>query len=798
MSVVGLLPWQGALLAGVFGILAIHHPISALISALVLWLTWVGLGGRARTGFGMGLAFVLGLALAAAHLPATAPTPAWVGQGTKVLLHAVVDSVESRPDHRLNVLLRDVSCTLEDGSLAELPGRVAWSWDTPTLRPEPGREVSFKARIDQVGGFNNPGQWDYAFFQRTGGILYRTYVRGGAAELAWGAEPGGLLWNWRTELAVVLAQSAPDQGGAMLAALLTGDRFSLSPETIDLLRAAGLSHTLALSGLHLGFVILFALAAAYLFGLLWPGLLLRVPRPKLAVLLAVPLVAAYLWLGQFTPSLIRSACMFGFMALLLLQGRSRAGIDGLFLALALILLVSPLSVFDIRLQLSAVAVGGIIIFMPTFFKVLDKTRLGHWKLVRIPLGLVGVSCCATLVLLPLTARTFGMTAPNLLLNLLWLPLLGFVVMPLGWMGLALYCLPGLEGAAGWCFHAAGFVLGGMQEGLAGLDAQGALPLFQLLRPLWPEMLGVAVLLACLAAVLSGGGKGDRIWWPVLLGVFLLATPHVWVMTADARDEIRLEVVDVGQGLAQVLTLPGGRRTVMDGGGLRSTTFDIGRDVLVPYLTLGRPPRVDRVILSHPHADHYKGFLHLLAHVEVGTFQYGCSLPGGSYRKRFKELLAVQGLTPERLYAGDQVDLGRGVRLSVLYPFMGDHAPSTNDGSLVLRLEREGQGLALLPGDVEKPALQLLLDTEADLASDVLVLPHHGSVTSFVPALYDRVDPLVAMASSGERNKHIQPATEVLAALAQRKCEVVRTWQSGLLRVGWKNGSVGPLLETEVK
>ncbi len=780
----GLLPWQGALLAGVLGILAIRYPLESFLCLIILWLAWVGLGGRGRTGLGMVLVFFLGLGLAWVRLPAVPDAPAFVGSGKAVQIQGIVDEVESKPNRRLSVMLSEVTCTLDDGEEIALPGRLAWAWHSPFLRPESGSQVSLKSRVNTVDGFANPGGWDYAFFQRTRDISFRTYSRGSKKELAFGPAPGSGLYGWRARLLRSLDKDTSGQGGAMLTALLTGDRFDLAPETINLLRRAGLSHTLALSGLHLGFVVLLGVGLAWLVTVFWPRLLLTIARPKLAVLLAAPLVLGYLWMGGFTPSLLRAACMFFFMAVLLLQGRGRVLIDGLFLALALILIASPLSAFDIRLQLSVLAVAGIGIFLPFILTVPLRAVSRGLPLVSWPLGVLAVSFVATLSILPLTARTFGMAAPNLLLNLAWLPLLGFAVMPLGVLGIALHSLPGLDPAASYIFGLAGDLLETMLGGLQVVQGHGLLPMVQLLRPLWPEMVGAAVLLACLAAVL----RGRRNWWPVMLGLVLLAGPHVAVMIEDGSGVVRLDVVDVGQGQSLVITAPGGARTIIDGGGLRSRTFDTGRDVVAPFLTLGRPPRLFAVLLTHPHADHYKGLLHLLRYFEVDFFAHGGQLPGGRYRELFLQVLTNKQVLP--FYAGDVLDLGQGLALHTLHPSAEFEPPSTNDISLIQRLVWHGKGLAVMCGDAENPALEQVLAADEPLIADVLVLPHHGSATSFLPGFYARVSPRVALCSSGLRNHRIQPFPKVLAALDALDCQVRSTWDEGMLRVSWSLGEEG--------
>ncbi|MEF3695987.1 ComEC/Rec2 family competence protein, partial [Desulfolutivibrio sp.] len=194
----------------------------------------------------------------------------------------------------------------------------------------------------------------------------------------------------------------PTPGGAMLLALLTGDRSELTTTDMDLVRRASLAHALALSGMHVGYVAALGWLLAWIAGRIRPGIFLRLPRQKLAVLLAAPLVCGYVWLGGATPSLVRAALMFACFGFLILLDRPRILLDGLFLALALIVAASPLSVFDIRLQLSALAVAGLAVFWPLGMAVFARLPLPE-RLRPTAVWLFGVlwtSLAAETALLP--------------------------------------------------------------------------------------------------------------------------------------------------------------------------------------------------------------------------------------------------------------------------------------------------------------------------------------------------------------------------------------------------------------
>jgi len=720
---------------------------------------------------------------------------------------------------------------------ARLPGRLQLTWDQPAWRPAPGDVLALTATVRPITGFRNPGGFDTAFARRLDGVFFRSYARGDQPVLVQASDSPlrGLSERVRqgilaavtparadgsgqpeapaAETGPSLAQTPPPQaappaaavagrslrpgqdrnpqvqaprptpGGAMLLALLTGDRSELTGADMDLVRRASLAHALALSGMHVGYVAALGWLLAFVAGRVRPAIFLRLPRHKLAVLLAAPLVCGYVWLGGATPSLVRAALMFGSFGLLILLDRPRILLDGLFLALALIVAAAPLSVFDIRLQLSALAVAGIAVLWPP----------GQAVFARLPLpertrpaalwlfGILWTSLAAEAALLPVLALEFGEISPHFYLNALWLPVLGLVIMPLGLAGLASsFAFP----AAAAFFYVPAAFAGDLLMGLLSWqDGLGSLGTITVLRPLWPEIVGYFLLCAALAAWWRSRPEGRLPAMVLAAGLLLLAAPALRQSWLDLSGQVRLTMLDVGQGQAVVAEFPGGRRILVDGGGTGFGDFDMGRAVTGPALTHGRSPDLAGVILTHGHADHAQGLAWPLARFDVGFFAESASPDAGRPDAAMARAVAASGLTPRPLAAGDRLDVGDGLALEVLHPPAG-FTGKANDASVVLRLVRDGRGLALLCGDIEKKAIRTLLDSGRDLSAEVLVVPHHGSATSFSRAFYKAVNPKAAFISCGPGNRFRYPSDKVLAELGRRGCPVSVTAALGAVTAAW--------------
>lgn len=865
----GLLAWQVYFLAYVAGIWALRHLEPALAATALLWLGLAlfrrpGLASCLASLALTAACFAGGQAHARYVLPVVpaegeAILAAVAHDRAKALLSARVVEVTDKAFGRIEILLDDASATpvasakraaqpdaatpaspdarpaalqpaefnalpgrepgaepsrepgRESGAesaapAVAVPGRIAWDWDEPGLRPAPGQRVEVLLRLRPVHGYANRGGGDFEWQQRLRGVFFRAYTRGPELEATWGAPPQNALWELREGLRGRLLSHLPDtQGGALVLGLLLGDRSRIDQDVTEELRAAGLSHTLALSGLNVVYVAVLGLGLAWVAGLVWPGLYLRLPRQKLAILFSFPLIVAYVWLGQGSPSLVRSAWMFAFWGLLILLDRGRALVDGLFLALALIVLWDPLAVYDIGLQMSAVAVAGLAFLHPWLNGLVPPARGRVLRLLRRGWEAFAMTLAANLALLPVTLWYFGSYPPNFLLNLLWLPVQGLVVQLFGMAGLALAALPGLGGVAGPLLAAAAATQDFMLAGLHQLHAAGWFPTWAVLRPLWPELLGAALVLAvapyCRAQYCRDPSCRDRGKpLPVLLllgGLLLTAWPHVRLLGNEARDELRLTVLDVGQSQAVLVGAPGGVRVLIDGGGTMSPTFDIGRSVVGPALAWGRSPRLDAVVMTHPDADHAQGLAWILAHFEVGRLLTNGQWPQGRLAEALDAALA-QGvnagrLKPQAMAAGEALELGPGVALVAQHPASDYAAMGTNDNSLVLRLVWRGQGLALLPGDVQRDGIEDMLDKGRDLRAGVLLLPHHGSKSSLSGLLYGAVDPRLALVSCGYQNQYRFPNKDVAAELAGRGIELFGTPERGMMELVWRAPGEAPRL-----
>lgn len=759
--------------------------------------------------------------VAAAVTPDGGQSSATFSQGLSVV--GIVDENTALGGGRVRLILKDVRAP---GEGAPLPGSLVLTWQSPPpeiVAAGPGQRLSATLRIRNLHGFANPGVWETEQYWRDRGAYFRAWAKGDGSRN--GKVPpyflegeASLLWRLRNGLrGATLAvlekngeEATPSQSGlpglsqaaGIIPALLFGERSFLTQETLDRVAKSTLAHSLALSGMHLGFAAGLGYGAASLLQLLFPSLFLRLPRQKAGLLLALPGCVAYLWMGGAPPSLIRAALMLLLWGVLLWLHRPRVLVDGLIWAVAFICIASPAALFDIRLQLSAVSVAGIALITPILQRLAqaipDASRdasglrgflLGNARRLCLAIaGMALISIAAQAAILPVILNAFPGTGVWFPLNLVWLPVLGAWVMPLAFAGLFMTAV-GLPAAASMIFSLAEVPCAGLLSLLHHMDAAGILIAPAALRPTGMASAGYWLLLLLLPVIYSARAFTGRTLFLLFTGLALASGPSLYPILEDRRGAVHLQLLDVGQGQSVVLSWKSrgrGGRMLIDGGGFPSSGFDMGRQIVSPVLTDNRPPRLDWIVNSHPDADHLQGVLFPMETFAVGRVAFGpdalTAKPTRTVMRR-DEALARRGITPLLWQAGETVALAPDLSVEVLHP--GDTTGlSSNDSALVLRIVWRGRPLALVCGDVERKGLNLLLDRAGPLRADVLVLPHHGSAGSYNPKLYDAVRPKVALVSCGYANQWHFPAQKIRDALAERGIPLAATADKGQIRIEW--------------
>jgi len=328
----------------------------------------------------------------------------------------------------------------------------------------------------------------------------------------------------------------------------------------------------------------------------------------------------------------------------------------------------------------------------------------------------------------------------------------------------------------------------MQGGLALAVLFSRCP-FAAVKTVTPTLIEIGLYYALAWALFNF--RQTRFARAALIGIALVASADVayWAKQRFGSQELRLTIVDVGQGNAALMELPGGRCMLVDGGGFYDNRFDVGARVVAPFLWRKKIATVETLVLSHPHPDHLNGLLFIASHFNVQEVwmnqEYVTSQPYQDFLEIISEKdIRIVGL--EDLLRPRTIN---GVRFQALYPpsdFLArktkDIWRNTNNSSLVLKVTFNKVSF-LLPGDIGAEAEKELIGLAGSaLDSDVLLVPHHGSKRSSTPEFLEYVDPSIAVISAGWKNIFGFPHPKVLKRYEARGCEVFRADQQGAITI----------------
>ena len=747
--------WALGILAADFGVAWMDA--GALRTALRLALGAVlalGVACRGRARWTAALA--LGALLGAQSLADRAVEAQWSPAEPRV--EAVVEARVRRVAHAGESLRIDLDSVQTVRRDVRLPPRLRLYVRLPAERFGtllPGDRVRTRLRVRRPVGRRNPGSGDPALRLRRAGI-------GGLAapvhrSLVVRIDASGVVADARRAFHRVRHREIERLRGAgagLAAALALGDRSGLSDPEQEALRALGLAHLLAVSGLHVALVGALAFAGARAALLAVGTARLRADPRRHAWLAAATVAVAYGALaGWGVP--VQRALLFGAALGAGFVARRPVGRAApLALACACVLVADPGALFDPGAQLSFAAAAAL--------------RFG----IRPEAGSGGsdsgahrafeVSVLALAATLPLAAWHFGRAAPiGLATNLLAVPLTGAVLLPASLVVVG----TSLVGVGAALVEPATRVFAELSAGgLGGLERLAAAVPASFSRPAAVTP-GIAVATGCALAAVRARRLRVRLALVGLASAALAALPPLALLPPSPR----VLALDVGQGDAALVQSDGVAILVDAGGPGR------GRAVILPALRAAGVRALDLVVLTHADLDHRGG----LPEVSRGIPIRRIWVPRGAAGQ--SGFAGPEGVALVERGAGDaSLRLG-ALRVTPLWPpacaGASCESESRNDRSLVVRVDAPG-GRVLFPGDLERVGERALVASGADLRADVLLLPHHGSRTSSTAQFLEAVSPQVTVASAPCLGRFEMPAPAVVARVRARGAALFWTGRDG--------------------
>ena len=553
----------------------------------------------------------------------------------------------------------------------------------------------------------------------------------------------------RRQIRQILEAVFPPDCAGFARALLLGDGEGLDYQTNTVLKVSGIRHIIAVSGLHI----------SILYGMIS---LLTFRRRFLTAAVSMPVPLLFAAVAGFTPSVTRACIMVWMMLLAKVFERDYDSLTALAVAVLAMVLWNPLAVTSVSLQLSAGSVAGIVLFSPSIQGWLEKrlpgkSRLGK-KLRRFVCVGISVALGAMMFVTPLSAWYFGMVSLiGVVTNLLTLWVVTILFNLLIVLCLIYGLLPGVSAVLAW------FGSWLIRYVLAAAKCLAAFPLAAVYLRNGYTLLWLGFCYGLGVLILTKKAPGvKRVLCCGCIGL-CLALLLSW--TEPLTENVRITMLDVGQGQSILLQSQGKAFLVDCGGDDEGTTADIVAGELLSQGIF----RLDGVILTHYDRDHAGGLANLLTRVDTDLLilpdtRGGFSLPETTGRV---------------LYVWEDLELTFGSAVLRIYGPV--YSGCDNENSLGILFDTEKCDI-LITGDRSGFGERMLLRGRTLPDVDILVAGHHGAEDAATDALMNAAKPETVLISVGQGNIYGHPSPALLSRLGEYGCRVYRTDLHGTITI----------------
>ncbi|MRI35243.1 DNA internalization-related competence protein ComEC/Rec2 [Endozoicomonas sp. OPT23] len=626
----------------------------------------------------------------------------------------------------------------EIGGEKQLPGKLWLSWyRSSELMPD--QEWQLKVRLRHPRGSYSRGAFDREAWAAREGVIAVGYVKEG--ELLSGSKSLS-VGTIRSAIRGWLQQSTSPDNAAVLSAILIGDKSGLSQQQWDNFNNTGTTHLMVISGLHIGMVAVLGFWLVLV--LARTGLIpLRVVSlPVLASITSLILAFGYALLAGFNIPVQRALVMTSVVLAGPLLGIKARPSTLYLLAMAVVLLIEPLAATSAGFWYSFAAVAILL------YGCCGRVREGE----SISMQWLRPQLWVFFMLSPLlmqNQQTVNLLSP--LINLLAIPLLGMVVLPLAFLALTVQMF--FEPLSSFLLMLLEVFLAGWGKVMAWLSENDlSLPVLSC-EPWQLVFVSVAVLLLLSVSTL-------KLRWLVL---FFLSPWLFPVKTVPETGEAKVSVIDVGQGLS-VLIQTHNHAMLYDTGVASRGRFNSASSTIIPYIAREQISQLDLIMVSHGDEDHSGGLSALL--------------------KRYPGVPVVAGSSVGH-YSGHISHCNRGeqwrwdhVRFEVLSG--SEPGLKSNERSCVLKITAQNGRSILLAGDISRKKEAALVSDGLINPSDFLLLPHHGSKHSSSSRFLEKVSASQLLVSAGYGNRFGHPAKATLERIKELGVDLKNTAKSGTL------------------
>ena len=542
---------------------------------------------------------------------------------------------------------------------------------------------------------------------------------------------------------------------------------------------SNISHILAVSGMHVGYVILFSnILFSKLFG------------KRKTYFITINVLIFYMFLTGLSPSVVRASIMACLMLFSKLIYRKSDVWTNISISLLSLLIYNPFYIGNISLILSYVGTIGILTYSINF-KQTNKIK-----------DMIGITLSVTIFLIPILSIYFNKIP---IFSLFVSLLVGIIVLPIFILGIVFIVLNKTTLFIKFFIKN---ILNYLVKILLKISEFGSkIPLNQIyvVMPNWLEIF-IYYVIIFISVFLVYAFKPKRKQNTVfnrriknlfhllkfryrqnkekVLSIFLIVLIFFGCTKIIPKD-LRIHFIDVGQGDSCLIVTPNNKKILIDGGG--SENYDVGKNTLIPYLMARRIKKIDYIIVSHFDTDHVGGLLTVMEEIKVEKVVISKQGEDSENFQRFKDIVKEKKINVVVADKGDKLKIEKNIYFDILWPnsskFVSENV--LNNNSIVCIFHYKNFSM-LFTGDIEKEAEKPILHEYKKnlhiLNSTILKVAHHGSKTSTTEEFLKAVSPKFALIGVGKDNKFGHPNDEVIKRLENDGCKIYRTDKMGEISI----------------
>jgi competence protein ComEC len=626
---------------------------------------------------------------------------------------------------------------------------------------KPGNYLELEGYYYKGREERNPGEFNYDAYLKSKGILGILSINDSSSIKILDSKTAffeNLIHQTRKTIDWQIKKFHSPETASLLRGLLLADRKEINYQTKEQFINAGVVHVLAVSGLHVGYIVLIFLV---LFGRF--NLFLR-------SILTIFGLLCFIFITGVPPSVFRATVMAIVIIIAFLSNRSTNLINSISIAAFIILVINPYEIYNPGFQLSFAAVLSIALVFPFIQKLIAGWDVQN-RFARYIILFVGVSLSAQIGTLPFTLYYFNkFSVIALFANLIVIPGIGIIIAA----AIVTLALSAILPFIAVYFAAANDLITSLL--LSIIKFSGELS-FSHLKIFNYSLIDLIIFYSLLAIFLFFLLRLQKLSAKILF--FVLAAINMILLTSLDDKELlpnnylSVFMIDVDQGDSFLIKFPNGKTALVDAGNT-TFNFDNGERVIIPLLNYLGIKKIDYGIISHIDADHYGGFVALILDDLISEIYKPPIDTSLSKDKRFESFLKEKKV-PTKYFSEQKIEIGN-TSLYFLYDAKINTVAgeSTNRRSSVFKLVY-GKTSFLFTGDAEKSVERVYAQKYRDfLDSDVLKVGHHGSKTSSSDIFLNYVKPDYSLISAGFKNKFEHPATEIVNKLENIGSNIYRT------------------------